>query len=174
MPSNLPFHFECSVAVKAAPEAVFSRLDDPRLLSAHMSRASWMMVGSHMVIELDALEGRAVGATIRMHGRMLGIRLSLEEVVTDRLPPLRKAWETTGAPKLLVIGHYRMGYEVTPQGDCSRLRVFIDYALPQAGPSRWLGRLFGGVYARWCTRQMANNAEEWFRAAGQTQDVAAF
>ena len=161
-------HFECSVQVNAPAEAVFSRLDDPRLLSAHMSRSSWMMAGSRMAIELDASGGRAVGATIRLSGRVLGISLSLDEVVTERRPPLLKAWETTGTPKLLVIGRYRMGYEITPRGDASLLRVFIDYAFPEAGLSRWLGRIFGGYYARWCTRRMAGDTEEHFRAAGKS------
>jgi carbon monoxide dehydrogenase subunit G len=163
----LPFHFECSVLVNAPAEAVFSRLDDPRLLSAHMSGSSWMMAGSRMALELDASQGRAVGAPIRMGGRVLGMALSLEEIVTERNPPQRKVWETTGAPRLLVIGHYRMGYDLTPQGDSSLLRVFIDYAFPEGGPSRWLGRMFGGYYARWCTERMAADAAEHFRAAGR-------
>lgn len=165
----LPFHFECSVVVNAPAEAVFSRLDDPRLLSAHMSRSSWMMAGSRMVLELDASQGRAVGASIRMGGRVLGIALSLEEIVTERNPPRRKVWGTTGTPKLIVIGHYVMGYEVTPQGHSSLLRVFIDYALPEAPPGRWFGRVFGDFYARWCTQRLAGDAEEYFRTAGQSR-----
>jgi len=155
------------MVVNAPAEAVFSRLDDPRLLSAHMSGSSWMMAGSRMALELDASQGRAVGASIRMGGQVLGIALSLEEVVTERDPPRRKVWETTGTPRLLVIGHYRMGFDLTPQGNSSLLRVFIDYALPAAGPSRWLGRMFGGYYARWCTERMATDAEEHFRTAGR-------
>ena len=165
--SALPFHFECNVLVNASAEAVFSRLDDPRLLSAHMSGSSWMMAGSRMALELDASQGRAVGASIRMGGRVLGIALSLEEIVTERNPPRRKVWETTGVPRLLVIGHYRMGFDLGPQGNSSLLRVFIDYALPEAGPSRWLGRMFGGYYARWCTERMAGDAEAHFRTAGR-------
>ncbi len=88
--SVLPFHFECNVLVNAPAAAVFSRLDDPRLLSAHMSGSSWMMAGSRMALEVDASQGRAVGASIRMGGRVLGIALSLEEIVTERNPPRRK------------------------------------------------------------------------------------
>ena len=165
----LPVHFECSVIVNAPTEAVFSRLDDPRLLSAHMNRSSWMMAGSRMALELDASQGRAAGASIRMDGRVLGSTLSLEEIVTERNPPRRKVWETTGTPKLLVIGQYRMGYEVTPQSDSSLLRIFIDWALPEERPARWLGRLFGGLYARWCTERMAGDAEEYFRTTGQSR-----
>jgi hypothetical protein len=165
--SVFPFHFECSVVVNAPAEAVFARLDDPRLLSAHMSRSSGMMAGSRMEIELDASQGRALGALIGMSGQVLGITLSLEEVVTERESPRRKVWETTGTPRLLVIGHYRMGYELTAQGSSSLLRVFIDWALPEARLARWLGRALGGFYARWCTRRMAHDAEAHFRNAGR-------
>jgi hypothetical protein len=95
-------------------------------------------------------------------GRVLGIALSVEEIVTERCPPHRKIWETTGSPKLLVIGHYRMGYTLTPQGKGTLLRVFIDYARPERAPARWLGRLFGRYYARWCTQQMVDDAVKYF------------
>jgi hypothetical protein len=89
------------------------------------------------------------------------MELAVEEMVTERTPPHRKVWETIGSPKLFVIGHYRMGFEVTPQGQASRLRVFIDYALPERVPGRWLGRLFGRYYARWCTQQMVDDAVKY-------------
>ena len=111
----LPFHFESDVELNAPANAVFSHLDDHSRLSAHMSESSWMMMGSRMVIELDATEGRAVGAIIRLRGRVLGIPLSVEQIVTERNPPLRKIWATMGRPHLLVIGPYRMGYEITPK-----------------------------------------------------------
>ncbi len=63
---------------------------------------------------------------------------------------------------LLVIGHYRMGFELLPQRNGSMLRVFIEYALPERVPARWLGRLFGLYYARWCTQQMVNDAVKHF------------
>jgi len=61
-----------------------------------------------------------------------------------------------------VIAQYRLGFELAPQGHMVKLRVFIDYSLPQEGPARWLGRLFGGAYARWCTRRMARDATRHF------------
>ncbi len=154
----LPYHFEAIAEVGAAADAVFAHWDDHSRLSTHMSESSGMMAGSRMAVELDATQGRSVGAIIRMRGRVLGIPLFVEEIVTDRNPPLRKVWETTGRPELLVIGSYRMGYEIAPQAEASRLRVFIDYALPNGPSSRWLGRLFGTFYARWCTRRMADDA----------------
>jgi hypothetical protein len=81
-----------------------------------MSESSWMMAGGRMETKLDASRGQAVGSRIGMSGRVLGIDLEVEEVVTERNPPRRKVWETTGAPKLLVIDHYRMGFEIVPEG----------------------------------------------------------
>jgi hypothetical protein len=109
-----------------------------------------------------------VGSRIRLSGRVLGVELSVEEVVVERNPPHRKVWETTGTPKLLVIGHYRMGFELSPQGSRSMLRVFIDYAVPEGGLARWLGRVFGRAYARWCTQQMVDAAVRHFETLPTT------
>lgn len=160
----LPFHFESNIDVNAAAGDIFSLLDDHSRLSAHMTKPSWMMAGSVMTLEFDASHGRAVGAFIRLKGQVLGIPLSVKEVVTERNPPLRKVWNTIGRPQLMVIGSYRMGYEITPTFPSSHLRVFIDYALPDGPVSYWLGRLFGNFYARWCTQRMANDAATHFKA----------
>ena len=95
-----------------------------------MEKPSLMMAGATMRVETDALKGRAVGSVIRITGRVLGVNLTVDEVVTERVPPLHKTWETRGEPRLLVIGSYRMGFTISPQGDRSRLVVFIDYQLP--------------------------------------------
>ena len=121
-----------------------------------------MMAGSFMSIDVDSEGGRVIGSKIRMQGRMMGIPLLLEEVITERRVPNRNVWETIGTPNLLIIAHYRMGFELTPTGDSSMVRVFIDYSLPTAAPGSWLGRLLGGVYARWCTKQMADGAARQF------------
>ncbi len=122
-----------------------------------------MMMGSRMSIDVDAGGGRVTGSKIRMQGRMMGIPLSVEEVITERQVPTRKVWETTiGTPNLQVMAHYCMGFEVSPSGDLSRVRVFIDHSLPTSPPGSWLGRLLGGAYARWCTKQMADGAARHF------------
>lgn len=158
-------HAETVVRVRAAPEALFTHLDDHSRLSGHMNRSSWMVFGSRMELHLDAANGHEVGSVITLHGKVLGVTLRLEEAVVERLPPSRKAWETIGEPRLLVIGRYRMGFEIAPSAADSTLRVFIDYDLPGRGVPRALGRLFGGAYARWCTQQMARDAFASFRTA---------
>lgn len=122
-----------------------------------------MMIGSHMSIDVDADGGRMIGSKIRMQGSMLGMALSLEEAITERQVPYKKTWQTIGTPQLKVIAHYRMGFEVTPKGESSQVRVYIDYSLPATAPIAWLGRLLGSVYARWCTMRMADDAANHFK-----------
>lgn len=154
-------HFEYAVDVHAPPEQLFGELDDHERLSAHMMRSSAMMAGSAMRFEFDERRGRAVGSRIGMFGKVLGMSLELVEVVTEREPPRRKAWETIGVPRLLVIGSYRMGFGIEPEGSGSRLTVYIDYDDPP-GPWRLAGKLLGGLYARWCTRNIAEGAAKQF------------
>lgn len=81
-----------------------------------------------MEIALDENRGKSIGSHIRLAGRILGIPLAVEEVVTERNPPCSKLWKTVGSPRLLVIGSYRMGFEITSKGNASLLRVVIDQA----------------------------------------------
>ena len=165
----LTHRHESNGFVQCPMDQVFAHIDDHTRLSSHMSEASWKMGGGRMQTELDAGRGQNVGSRIRLSGRVFGVALSVEEIVVERDPPHRKVWATTGAPKLLVIGHYRMGFEQSPQGNGSMLRVFIEYALPARGLARWLGRLFGRYYARWCTQQMVDDAVKHFETRPATQ-----
>jgi hypothetical protein len=157
----LPRREESIVRLPATAEAAFAWLDDFRQLSAHMERRSGMMMGSRMRIEIDEGGGRRIGSRVRMSGTMLGMRLALEEMVTLREPPLRKKWRTLDTD-LLVIGPYELGFALEPDGRSTTLRVRIDYDLPERGLARWLGRLFGRRYERWCTERMAQDAARHF------------
>ncbi|MEX1180272.1 MAG: SRPBCC family protein [Cucumibacter sp.] len=152
--------------INAPGDKVFFFLDDHKNLSAHMNKSSWMMLGSRMEIYLDAAGARSVGSKFGFKGAILGIPLSVDEVVTQREPSGRKVWETVGEPNLWVIGQYRMGLEIAPQGNSARLRVFIEYALPAAGLPRLLGLLFGNAYAHWCTTRMVGDAKRHFAKVG--------
>lgn len=110
---SFAFHFESSGRVDAVPPLLFEHLDDPRRLAAHMETGSAAMAGASMSIDTDEQQGRAVGSLIRMHGRMLGMPLFLEERVTQRQPPQLKSWETCGEPRLLVIAATAWGFAST-------------------------------------------------------------
>jgi hypothetical protein len=163
--------FAESIPVAAPVDVAFDHLDDHRSLASHMEQGSMMMMGSSMKTTTDEGGGRHVGSHIFMDGRVLGLKLSLDEVVDQRERPLRKAWHTIGEPRLIVIGGYRMGFEATPAPSGSMLKVFIEYDLPRGVFGRLLGWMFGGMYARWCVRSMLKDAAKHFatHAAPKTQ-----
>lgn len=150
-------HYEESALVLVAPAELFAYIDDHKQFSSHMSTSSWMMGGGKMEVSVDEGGGKKVGSHIRMGGTAFGIEVSLEEVITRYEPPYVKTWETVGTPRLLVIGQYRMSIDIRRQGGGSNLRVSIDYDLPTK--NTWLGKLFGGMYATWCVRQMRIGGE---------------
>lgn len=154
-------HKEANARVSAPPATVFARLDDQARLGGHMEKPSLMMGGGRMTYEFDAQKGRAVGSHIRMGGSAFGLKLSLDEVVTQHVPPERKAWRTVGQPKLIIVGAYEMGFDLTPVAGGAALKVWIDYDLPPSG----LGRLLPGLgdgYAQWCVDQMVADAVRAF------------
>ena len=155
-------HYEDAADLKAAPSELFAFVDDHQRFSSHMNESSWMMGGSKMSTRVDEGKGQAVGSHIIMSGRIFGFLLELDEVVTVHRPPVEKVWQTVGRPKLLVIGQYQMGVRIRPRPDATRLTVFIDYALPDGVVTYWLGRLFGGMYARWCVKQMLAGSIAYF------------
>lgn len=157
-------HYETSVDVAAEPAALFDYLDDQERLAAHMAKPSMMMMGGRMTYEFDAAKGRALDSVIRMRGDFLWLHLFVEEIVTAHNRPSRKTWKTRGAPKLLIMGGYTMGFDVSRAASVSRLRVFIDYDQPATFLGRVFGVLFAPLYARWCVDRMANDAKERFKA----------
>jgi hypothetical protein len=155
-------HYEDQATINAKPEEVFVFVDDYSRLSSHMNQSSWMMGGGKMETKVDAGRGQQIGSHITMGGKVFGLNLFLDEVVKEREIPRFKSWETVGDPKLLVIGDYSMALEITPNGNQSTLKVSIDYNLQKK--NRWMGQLFGSMYAKWCVRQMLNGAKINFQS----------
>ena len=162
--SVLPFSSERSAFVNAPISTVFEYVDDPARLAAHMSKSSWRMGGGSFAFQLDDGQGKQVGSHIRLSGKMFGFQVSLDEIVTDYGSPILKVWETCSEPRLLVIGSYRMGFELSESGETTKLRVFLDYAYPVAGISRLLSRLCGRYYADWCVHRMVQDTVNHFAA----------
>jgi hypothetical protein len=159
-------HFASSAVVQGTPEAVFERLDDQTRLAAHMQKSSIMMGGGSMAYDFDEGRGQQVGSHIRMKGVAFGQRLEVDEVVTERAPPARKVWRTTGEPSLLVISAYEMGFALAPAPAGSRLEVWIDYAVARRPLWRWLAALLAMAYACWCVRRMVSDAVKAFPTSG--------
>ena len=115
-----------------------------------------------MEIHFDESRGKAIGSKIRLAGKVFGLRMSVEEIVTERVVPYRKTWATIGSPRLLVIGHYRMGFDLSSIESGTRVRVFIDYSLPEKNLPRFLGLIFAPLYAKWCARRMIKDTLRHF------------
>jgi len=162
-------HYEQPVRLPVGTAELFSYADDFSKLSSHMNKSSSMMMGGSMETIVDHERGQAIGSHVRMNGKMMGIELSLEEVVTERDPPRHKAWETIGQQRLVVIDNYRLGFDITESNKLSELRVFIDYDLPATPSLRWVGLLFGKFYAKWCVQQMVSDARKHFMPATTLQ-----
>jgi hypothetical protein len=156
-------HYEQSVIVNAKPDVVFAYADDHRNFSSHMNQSSWMMGGGRMNTQMDDKNFQEVGSHLKMDGTVLGIKLFLDEVVTLHEPPLRKEWQTVGDLKLLVIDHYKLGFEIKSENSNSNLRAYIDYDLPKSQKTKILGLLFSAAYAKWCVRQMLNGVAKHFK-----------
>lgn len=155
-------HYEESVLIHASPQEIFVFADDHQNLSSHMNKSSWMMGGGKMEIKFDEGKGQKTGSRISMRGKVFGIDLFLDEVIVAHASPYRKTWQTVGKINLLVIDQYQLGFIISPKGNMSQCKVFIDYDLPSSAKTRLLGVLFGAMYAKWCVHQMIHDIKEHF------------
>lgn len=156
-------HYEENVLIATSADEVFSYVDDFNNFSSHMNKSSWMMGGGKMETKIDEGKGQKVGSHIQMTGKVFGVSLFLDEVIMIREVPFRKEWQTVGNVNLVVIDQYTLGFNIKPENNNSRLKVFIDYGLPKSFKTYLLGTLFGEMYAKWCVRQMIKGVQEHFK-----------
>ena len=161
-------HYDEGSLIHASADEVFQFVDTPENLAGHMEKPTWKMLWGWMRNTTDDKGAHEVGSVIRLDGSLLGTKLSLIEKVTEREAPYYKAWQTFDKINLVVIGHYTMGFKITPQSSDSNLNVFIDYELPRSRRTHWLGHLLGDTYAKWCVREMLHAAEARFQSSGGT------
>ncbi len=155
-------HYEETSLISALPSEVFNFADNHKNFSSHMNKSTWMMGGASMETEVDEGKGQKTGSHIKMQGKVFGFNLFLDEVITKYTPPYQKEWETVGEINLLVIDHYKLGFEITSGQKHSVIKVYIDYNLPKSLSGQLLGFLFGGIYAKWCVQQMINGVSLHF------------
>ncbi|NMN69463.1 SRPBCC family protein [Rhizobium sp. 57MFTsu3.2] len=151
-----------TIDLLAPPQQVFALLDDPTVVGAHMQKPSLMMLGSTLEYDVDAGNGQVVGSIVKMRGKVLGMSLFVEEIVTERQPPWRKSWQTLGQPKLLVIDSYHMDFVIRPISEGCRVIVKIQYSYSRSPVGSWLGGVPAKAYARWCVSKMTSEAGNHF------------
>src|SRR5262245_46755681 len=106
-------HYEEGVTLPVGVQEAFSYADDFSKLSSHMNTSSSTMMGGSMETLLDEGRGQAIGSHVRMKGKMMGVELLLDEVITERAPPHRKVWETIGEQHDVGIDSYRLGFDIS-------------------------------------------------------------
>jgi len=158
-----------TIELLAPPQQVFEFLDDPAVVGAHMQKPSLMMLGATMEYDVDAGNGQVVGSIVKMRGKVLGMELFVEEIVTEWQPPWRKSWQTLGHPKLLVIDSYHMDFVVSPISGGSRVIVKIQYSYSRSPLGSWLGGVPARAYAKWCVSKMTTDAGSHFAPAPQNR-----
>lgn len=155
-------HYEESIEVNTSPYELFNFADDHNNFTSHMNESSMMMGGGKMKTEIDAQGGKVVGSHIRMYGSAFGINIFLDEVITIHEPPHHKEWQTVGDLKILVIGHYKLGFHIEPTPQGSIFTVYIDYEKPISLGPKVLYFFFSKMYANWCVMQMINGVKQYF------------
>lgn len=163
--SQFERRYERSGVLTASPQQIFEFADDPKNFSAHMNKRSWMMLGTKMDTIVDEREFKEVGSHMQMVGNIVGIKLYLDEVVTDRNPNEGKGWKTIPGKeklKLVVVGDYAMAFRIEEIPEGSNFTVSIDYDLPKNPFNRALGYLMGDMYAHWCVNLMLDGVKQHF------------
>lgn len=156
-------HYEESIQIMASSKEIFDFADEHKNFSSHMNKSSLMLGGGSMITEFDDGGGKTLNSHITMRGKAFGIPLYLDEVITIHEPPFSKEWRTVGNIKLIVIGHYILGFEIIPLNEVSKFRVFIDYDYPESLIGKILCFLLGGAYAKWCVRNMISGVSKHFK-----------
>ena len=153
----LPLRYESSGFVQSPIDQVFAHLDDHTRLSSHMSERSWRTGGGRMETEIDEGRGQTVGSRIRLSGRVLGVELSVEEIVVRArsAPPqgLGNHWRTEAScDRSLPNGLRAVGPEGTVRCSASSSNTRCRSADPPVGLDACsAGTTQGGVPSRWST-----------------------
>jgi hypothetical protein len=153
--------YENARLISSDPAQVFAYITDHSRLVSHMNKSSWMMGGGHMDTKVDDGLGQKVGSHILMRGKVFGIGIYLDEVITNFESPRLKVWATVREPKLLVIGQYPMKARTDLKENGTELQVSIDYNPPKT--HAWLCTLCGSYYAKWCVQQMIRDTSDHFK-----------
>lgn len=148
-----------SIEINAPADVVFRHVDDIRNTGMHMTESSMPMMGGALALEVLSPNPLGLGATYRMHGKVMGMTIDFTETVTEWVPNRKRVWKTIGEPKLIIMGGYEMSFLVEPVGGGSRLTFGISYDLPESFFGRILGWLLGNWYGRWCLRNMCRDAK---------------
>ncbi len=148
------------IIIHAPVERVFSYMDDLAKTGMHMSERSMMIMGGKLKLEHVSGPERGEGSTYRWAGRVLGLPVDFTETVTRWRENEEKVWETTGAPRMIILGWYRMHLATGRAENGTRAALEIEYTPPDGFFYRLLSAAFARWYAEWCLGKMLGDAKK--------------
>jgi hypothetical protein len=148
------------IIIYTSPQKVFSHMDDLSKTGMHMKENSMMMMGSKLSFE--RLEGplQGIGTTYRWHGKIMGLPVDITETVTKWTENQEKVWETTGDPKIILLGWYRMILKLMPVKEGTLVSLQIDYTQPNGVFYNFLYFFLSRWYCHWCLNNMLNDSKK--------------
>ncbi len=143
----------------AMPEQVFKSIDDLGVTGMHMTKASWMMMGSKLKLEFLTKNHSGLNSRYRWTGKMMGMFMDFTVNVSKWIPGVEKIWLTVGDPKLILYSWFRMRLFITALPDLSsQAELSITYEKPKEILHILLSFFFADWYCRWCLRKMLGDA----------------
>lgn len=148
--------------IRGNPHDVFAFMDDLAKTGMHMTKRSWMMMGSKLTLEEISGKHKGVGSAFRWFGKMMGMEIDFTETVTEWKQDQSKKWETLDGAKIILFSWYQMGFEIelAPNGHCSDVTLWIKYKKPVGWFDRLLSFFFARFYCRWCLDSMLRDTKQ--------------
>ena len=150
------------IIIPVLPENVFSFMDDVSKTGMHMSENSMMMMGSKLILEQIPGPSKGIGATFHWYGKVMRMPVDITETVTTWRENREKVWETTGTPKIILLGWYRMILKTEPAKDGTCVSLQIDYTQPNGWFYKILYFFLSNWYCNWCLSNMLNDCKKSF------------
>ena len=135
-------------------------MDDFSKTGIHMSERSMMMMGSKLKLKQLSTNAAGAGANYRWYGKMIGMAIDFNQIVTKWHPPKLKEWETIGEAKIIIMSWYRMWFEITPANNGTNTKISISYLPPKELFYKILSFFFANWYCNWCLNNMLNDTKK--------------
>lgn len=145
---------------KASPEQVFNQIDDLGVTGMHMTKSSWMMMGSKLNLMYLTDNKKGMGTKYRWTGKMMGLKMDFTVEVTKWIEGKEKTWETIGESKLIIYSWYRMHLAVKETAEGTLAEISIEYERPKGIFFKILSFLLADWYCKWCLKNMLNDSEK--------------
>lgn len=144
----------------AATEDVFKCIDNLGVTGMHMTKSSWMMMGSKLKLDYLTEQHNGLGTKYRWTGKMMGMVMDFTVEVTKWLEGKEKTLETVGESRMLIYSWYQMHLTTTPMfNKGTKAELSITYKKPKGLINNILCLLFADWYCNWCLKQMLGDAK---------------